>query len=428
MANNTSRRTSRRNFLRTSTVAGGVLYSVSPGLPSFSWAGPEATAPSSPQDEEILEIPTAAYKNRVAKAQAVLANRNLDALVVISISPENWDVAWESQYLAKHSPAIVIVPAAGDPTLIALEPIPPRPRRISTWIADVRWGQGNEGMVDECAGRLKDARLAKAKVALAGDFAWAAKAQLRAALPEARLEEGNDILDHLRLVKDEYEIRFMRKAGEIADAEIRAAQLAIRPGRKIYEVVADALHERYARGAVVTDTLLYGYSSVGSILTKRSPAGAQHQVVPGEVILYEPVVYCGHYNVETPVTFAVGKVSTDQKDLADLSFEAFQAGVEKLRPGVPVLDAVKAAHAVINPKGYPLFSNGPGHFIGIANIERPPIESEPGVILEPGMTVSFHASFVQPGKPQAWLGCCWLITEKGKEAFCSMKLEPMFQV
>lgn len=418
---------SRRHFLRTSAFVSGAVYGVSAGSFPLSWAVPEAHAAAAPE-EEVLEIPTSTYRRRVANVQSELAKRDLGALVVVSLGPENWDVAWESRYLAKHSPGIVVVPAVGDSTLIAREPIAPRPRRVNTWIADVRWGLGPEGILDQCAGRLKELGLARGRIALAGDFRWAAELKLKDALPGARFQAGDDIQDQLRLIKDEYEIKFMKRAAEIADAEIRAAQLAIRPGRRMYEVVADALRERHLRGGVATDTLLYGYSSEGSILSKVSPIASRHQIVSGEAILYEPVVYYGHYNVETPVTFAVGKVSGDQKAIADLCFEAFEAGVQKLKPGVPVIEAVRSAHAVINPKGYPLFSNGPGHFIGIANIERPPIEQEPSIVLQPGMTISFHGTLVSPGKPQAWVGCCWLITDKGKEALTNLRLEPMIQL
>lgn len=410
---------SRRGFLRVSPVVGGALYGLSTALPLS--ATPRQVGRSE-KEGEVLEMPTSAYHKRVANVQAELAKRQVDALVITAIA------GLDLRYLAKESTGILVVPAAGEPTLILSDPPAPRPRIQDTWITDVRWGRGWEPMLDQCADRLKELHSTRGKIAIGGDGGWAARIKLASTLPDAHFEEGNRIQDQQRLIKDEYEIKFMRRAAAIADAEIRAAQLATRPGRRVYEIVAETQRAALMRGAAIRESVdLTGFSS-SEVPRLLGGTSRTHPLGVGEAFLFEPIPYYGHYNVETPVTFALGKVSTAQKELAELCFQSFQAAVAELKPDVPVLNAVKAARAVVNPKGFPDNTNGTGHFIGIANVERPPIEDDHGAILKPGMTVSIHGNLVAAGKARAITGCCFLITEKGKEALTSIKLTPMFQL
>jgi Xaa-Pro aminopeptidase len=413
---------SRRSFLRVSTVAcSSAVFVHSLKYP------PEmgAMLPLSQMTEEV-DIPPIAYETRVKKVQAEMARQKMDALFIASLT--GWSAGWDTRYLGRHWPGIVFVPADGKPTLIAHSSQAPRPSIADTWITDIRWGAGWSQLCDICADRLKEARLPKGRIGVGGDVGWGLQARLQAALPGARFEDGNEIHDQVRLVKDEHEIRMMRRAGEIADQEIRVAFLTVRPGRFIWEVASETQQAALARGADMIDSRdLLGYSSqtfprVLGGTTKSS------RIVSGEAFCFEPIPFYGHYNVETPVTFAVGKVSQEQKDAAELSFESFQAAVAQLKPGVPVSNAWKAGKAVVERKGFTDNTNGTGHFIGIGNIERPAIEKEPGVVLLPGMTVAIHGNLVVPGKARGLVGCVFLITEKGCEAFTDITLKPMFQV
>lgn len=412
---------SRRQFLHGSgLVCGAGLVGA-----SIVAASPSLLPAQVQGDDDPIEIPTAAYQKRVARVQQQLAQRKIDVLAMFS--SQGWSSYWDSRYLARHFPGVVIVPANGEPTLVVADAIPPRPRTYDSWISDVRFGRGWDGMAEQAVERLKELKISGGTIALGGDLDWAVQSRVAAAIPKAKIADGDEVHDKVRLIKDEYEIACLRRAGDIADAEIRTAMTAVRPGRRIYEVIADTYYTALSRGAALLDSRdLVGYSSEGS---GRFTVGSKaHRLQKGEAFVFEPIPFYGHYNVETPITFALGKVSAGQKEIADLGFEAFQASVEALKPGKPVLDAVKASHAVLNPKGYKVNTNGPGHFIGIANIERPPIESDPGVVLQPGMVLALHGNLAIAGKGKHWVGCCFLITETGKEALTQIKLEAMYQV
>ena len=120
---------SRRDFFRYSTVLGGDLCTSLAGAPLLSLdavIGSPRLMAREDEEEEVLQIPVAAYRQRVVKVQAEIAKRNFDALVIVSIL--GWPSGWDSRYLAKQFPGIVVVSGTGDPTLVLSEPIPPRPR------------------------------------------------------------------------------------------------------------------------------------------------------------------------------------------------------------------------------------------------------------------------------------------------------------
>jgi Xaa-Pro aminopeptidase len=379
------------------------------------------------KEAPVLTIPKSAYENRVANIQKELAKEKIDALVALSIESRPWG-SFHSLWLADHFPAAVVIPAIGAPMLAPQEFPPPRANYSASWVADKRWGYGWEKLLDHVAVRLRELNLTKGRIALAGDLTPLVKLKLSAELPRVDFQtQRDDLIFRLRLVKDEYEIGYMKRAGEIATAQFRRGLEVIRPGRRLCEVIADTLQEGLARGAALyNSTEFTGYSPEESSALSGGPPA--HVLKSGETVLFEAVPYWGSYNVEIPVTYAIGTPTNEQRDLAQIDFEAFEAGLDAVKPGVPILDAVKAAEAVIKKHGFSRFASGFGHFIGIGNIEGPPIEADPGVVLQPGMTVALHGTLVSPKKEKHKVGCCWLITHHGKEPLTDVKLQPLFEV
>lgn len=414
---------SRRAVLKQSMLVGGALYALSPTL-VLSEA--QASSTPKPARDEALKTPKTAYIERVRKVQTVMAKRGLDALVIAS--QLGWPAGWDSRYLANEFPGIVVVLRHGEPVLVLNDPVAPRPRISGSWISDIRWASGSERMIEEVADYLKESHLQRSKVAIGGDVVWATRQKLSTLMPNVEIEDGNDVQDQARIIKDKYELTLIRRAAEIADEQIRTATKAIRPGRKVCEIYGDAIRTAYLLGASRGETAdIPGYAP--SDPYRIIGGDFKHVMKSGEVYLYEPIPFYEHYCVETVVTFALGRVPSGQQDLAKLTFESFQAAVAELKPGVPILNAVKAARGVLKPRGYSDNINGTGHFIGLANIERPPIESDPGVVLKPGMVVAIHGNLIAgEGKYKAAQGCCFEITETGKQALSKLKLEPLTQL
>lgn len=394
---------SRRGFLKLS-LAGGALLGKEVAFGSLRAAASSDVPP---------EIPVASFEARVAAIQQELGKRELAALVITSTE------GYDTRYVADHAPGVVLVPASGNPTLFAAG----KPR---TWIQDVRQERDLEAMLTQCGELLAVLGARRARIAIAGDLAWAVKAKLATSLPEAQFVPGDEIQDKLRLIKDAHEIAFMRKAQEVSDAQLLAGQSAIRPGRTDRQVLAEMVRAAVLHGVDLDRSRhLIGYGpgtdDLWSPLTGR-------RIASGEVLNFEGILYYGPYVIETPVTFAVGKVSPKQKDLASVNFEALQAGLGAIKAGVALATVVNASNAVLKRHGFDKMIRRHGHFSGLANNDRPSFDAaiKAGLQLEPGMTMSYHTTITLPSKEAIVVaGREVLVTTTGHEIFSRLPLTPM---
>lgn len=399
---------SRRSFLEGS-LASGSLLAISRGADG---AEQGETSRASP---EPAPIPVATFRARVAAVQRELGKQDLDGLVITSVD------GYDTRYLSQHAPGVVLVPASGEPTLFT-------GRSPRTWLSGVEVGGDLQAWLGECADRLKELGAERGRIGISGELAWAVEARLGSLLPGARFEQRDEIQDRLRLIKDEYELGFLRRAQQVSDAQIRAGQAAIRPGRSDREVLADLVGAAVAEGADInSSTHFIGYgpgtADLWAPLTGR-------RISSGEVVNFEGINYYGHYVIETPVTFAVGKVSQKQKDLASVNFEAFQAGVATVKAGTLLGAVVEASHAVLKRAGFDKMIRRFGHFSGLANNDRPSFAAatKEGLVLQPGMTMSYHTVLTLPSKEAiSIVGRELLVTEKGSEVFSQLPLVSMVE-
>lgn len=140
------------------------------------------------------------------------------------------------------------------------------------------------------------------------------------------------LLDPMRLIKDEYEIALMKKAGEIsALAHIRAMQKT-RPGMGELQVEAEILHEFMRHGA--------RFPSYNSIVAGGKNACCLHYVAnkdilrDGDLLLIDAGAEYGFYAGDITRTFPVnGKFTAAQKDVYEIVLAANQAAIAAVKPG-----------------------------------------------------------------------------------------------
>ncbi|TDR82945.1 Xaa-Pro aminopeptidase [Paludibacterium purpuratum] len=140
------------------------------------------------------------------------------------------------------------------------------------------------------------------------------------------------LLDEMRIVKDEYEIGMLRRAGKLsAEAHVRAMQ-ATRPGMNEYQIEAEILHTFIKNGA--------RYPSYESIVAGGANACTLHYVGnnqrlnDGELLLIDAGCELNGYAGDITRTFPVnGKFSAAQRDVYEIVLAAELAAIDTLRPG-----------------------------------------------------------------------------------------------
>ncbi|HEY0674265.1 MAG TPA: aminopeptidase P N-terminal domain-containing protein [Longimicrobiales bacterium] len=163
--------------------------------------------------------------------------------------------------------------------------------------------------------------------------------------PHVQREPG-DILDEMRLIKDDDEIDSLRRAARISAESFLATIPRIRPGMAEWEV--DALLEYGFRARGASGPAFTTISAVGGNATVLHYVDNNARLNAGDLLLLDAgaryQMYCGDISRTVPVA---GRFTDEQRIFYDIVHAAHQAAIAAIRPGEPVEAVHNAARAVL---------------------------------------------------------------------------------
>ena len=139
-------------------------------------------------------------------------------------------------------------------------------------------------------------------------------------------------LDEMRLVKDEHELRVMRRAADISAAAHRRAMRATKPGRMEYEIEAELLYEFRRQGAQFPAywPIVAGGANACVLHYRENNA----RLDDGAMLLIDAGCELDGYASDITRTFPVsGKFGGPQKDVYELVLAAQASAIAAIRPG-----------------------------------------------------------------------------------------------
>jgi len=157
-------------------------------------------------------------------------------------------------------------------------------------------------------------------------------------------------LDALRLVKDEHELKLMRRAAEISAGAHRRAMESTRVGWHEYQVEAELLHEflRHGAQAVAYPSIVAGGPNA-CVLHYRDN---NRQLQENELLLIDAGCEFHGYASDITRTFpAGGRFTGPQKDIYELVLASQLACLDAVRPGADFHDYHQVAERVL-AQGY----------------------------------------------------------------------------
>ncbi len=169
------------------------------------------------------------------------------------------------------------------------------------------------------------------------------------AAPE-EIVDVRQVIDVLRLVKDEHEIALMRRAASISANPHRRAMDRTRSGWHEYQVEAELTHEFLRNGAqaVAYPSIVAGGPNA-CVLHYRDNS---RQLQDGELLLIDAGCEYQGYASDITRTFPVsGRFTGPQKAVYEVVLAAQQACLDAVRPGVEFHDYHKTAERVL-AQGY----------------------------------------------------------------------------
>ncbi len=200
---------------------------------------------------------------------------------------------------------------------------------------------------------------------------------------DAKLEAKNEHLWNLRRVKDEDELRKIRKAAELTIKGMQAAYHNIKAGLREYKVAAEIEYAMRSHGSsgVCFDT------SVASGNQSAYPHGGcgERKLQNGDLVVIDVGAKYKNYCADMTRTFVVGKSSAKQEKIHAVVKEAQERAFQEIKDGVKAADVDAAARKTIEKAGYgEYFVHGLGHGVGLEVHEQPVLNSISKDILKHG--------------------------------------------
>jgi len=234
-----------------------------------------------------------------------------------------------------------------------------------------------------------------------------------------RTEDASDLVRLLRLVKSPAELRYVRRAGELADAALAVANRLTVPGA--------------APGAIYGEMLKTILSGDGDPSASRWPMGSGREALlvryhtghgpisRRDQVTFEFAAAYRHYHACLMNVVVTGRVDRRHQDMFRACREALTACNATLRPGRTVGD-IFAAHArVLTRAGYKdHMLNACGYTLGATYpptwMDEPMIYADHPQVLGPGMVFFIHMILLNSRTGLSMsLGETSIITARGAE-------------
>ncbi len=251
---------------------------------------------------------------------------------------------------------------------------------------------------------------------------------IKKGLPNAKFKDAERLVNWVRVVKSDTEIKLMQSAARIVENGMKTAFKSINPGVRQCDAVAEI------QKALFNGTKEFGgdYPSIATLLPTGKGTSASHltateeKFVSGEATIIEIAGAYKRYHCPMARTVLLGKKDQKKIDTMKATNEALDAGIDVTKPGNTIDDVAQKFWGVLDKYKIKKDSRT-GYSIGIG---YPPDWGEQTfnilkgdkTILQPNVT--FHMIAVM--QFDGWgveSSEAVRVTEKGSELFCNLSRE-----
>jgi len=340
---------------------------------------------------------------RLQRLRAALSDQECDALLITNPNDIFYLTGFhgEDSYLLVSSRACVIIS-----DFRFQEELDQTPRGVRVHIRD--------GAIDKAVGRVvADYEGLRSIGVQAEHLSLVRKTRLARAVRPARLRQTKGLLGRLRAVKDDVEVRAIRRAVRIQEEALRGTLDTLEPGVAEAEVAAELEYRMKRLGAEGP--------SFPTIVAAGAAASRPHYR-PGEpklrargAVLIDWGARAAGYCGDMTRCVAFGRWPGPLAEVYDLVLEAHLTAIDAVRPGARCRDVDAAARDVIAAAGYgDVFGHGLGHGLGLDVHESPRLSRHTSETLEPGMVVTIEPGVYLPGVGGIRIEDDVLVTGRGR--------------
>ena len=245
-------------------------------------------------------------------------------------------------------------------------------------------------------------------------------------LKDTKVELVEDLIDLMRIVKSEAEVRLLKESAKWTSLAFSYLQEYTWPG--VSEAEASMLASMEASKAMIRalgpgttfrrlPPVRAGYrGQVGRLSYFPHMLSNNLRIRVGDVLGGGAGADVGGYSAELERTMIVGQPTDRQKKLFDVMLRSQRAALGAFKPGVPCHKPNRAAFRVLKEEGVmELCQHRVGHGIGLEGHEPPWIEDGDETVMEPGMVFSCEPGIYDPQLGGFRHSDTVVITEDGSE-------------
>ena len=377
------------------------------------------------------------YKERLAKVKITMQSKGIDLLV--SHDPANMNYltgydAWSFYYAQ-----CVLVHVNEDEPICFLRAQDVGGAYIKTYLKDKNIIKYDEKYIHTwplhpyqyLVEIIKQRKWERSNIGLEMDshyFTALCYETIKTGLPNAKIKDAERLVNWVRVVKSNAEIKLMQSAARITESAMKTAFKSINPGVRQCDAVADI------QKALFNGTPEFGgdYPSIGTLLPTGKGTSASHltatedKFISGEATIIEIAGVYRRYHCPMARTVLLGEKNQKKIDTMKATNEALDAGIEVTKPGNTAANVAQKFWRVLNKYGIKKDSRT-GYSIGIG---YPPDWGEQTLNIQKGDTtvlqrnVTFHMiAVMQFGDWGVETSESIRVTEKGSELFCKLSRE-----
>lgn len=233
-------------------------------------------------------------------------------------------------------------------------------------------------------------------------------------LINAQLVPLSGVVEKIRLIKNEQEIKILKEAADIADAAFKHILDFIKPGVTELEVANEL--EFFMRKIGATSSSFETIVASGYRSAMPHGVASEKVIEKGDFVTLDFGAYYKGYCSDITRTIAVGNPDEKLKEIYNIVLEAQMKGIEEIKAGLKGKEADAITRDYIKAKGYgDYFGHSTGHGLGLEIHEGPTLSSRSENILEPGMVVTVEPGIYLPGLGGVRIEDDIVITENGNK-------------
>ena len=377
------------------------------------------------------------YKERLIKVQSSMQQKGIELLISQDTANMNYLTGYDawSFYYAQ----CVIVHVNAEEPICFVRAQDAGGAYIKTYLKDENIIQYDEKYIhtwpshpyDYLVEIIKQKKWDKLNIGLEMDshyFTAYCYEKIKSGLPNAKLKDSERLVNWVRLIKSNAEIKLMKSAAQISEKGMKTAIESINPGVRQCDAVAEI------QKTLFNGTTEFGgeYSSIATLLPTGKGTSASHltatqdKFVSGEATIIELSGTYKRYHAPMARTVLLGKPDQKKIDAMKATNEALEAGISVTKPGNTANDVAQKFWSVLDKYNIKKESRT-GYSIGIG---YPPdwgehtlnISKHDKTILQPNVT--FHMiAVMQFGDWGVEASEAIRVTENGSELFCNMSKE-----